>query len=73
MIKGTYYILFLLLGTYKQQRIEGQVYQKTNNAILIQNEKSRCWINLSEQQVRYIQMCQYMHFVRKNGKWEVGF
>jgi hypothetical protein len=70
-----YYYLFLLLFTYKHNRISGEVYQKQNNAILIVNDKlnSRCWINIDSTQVNSIQLCQRMNWIRKNGKWQIGF
>jgi hypothetical protein len=68
-----YYYLFLLFFTYKNDRITGEVYAKQPTAILIVAPYGRCWINVDSTQSQSIQMCQRMSWVRKNGKWEIGF
>lgn len=68
-----YYYIFLLLFTYKPARITGEVYAKQPTSILIVAPYGRCWINVDSTQSKSIQMCQHMSWVRKNGKWKIGF
>jgi len=68
-----YFYIFLLLFTYKPARITGEVYAKQPTAILIVAPYGRCWINVDSTQAQSIQMCQRMSWVRKQGKWKIGF
>lgn len=68
-----YYYTFLIFGTYKPARITGEVYQKLPTAILIVAPYGKCWINVDSTQSKSIRMCQRMMWVKKNGKWKIGF
>lgn len=72
-MNSIYFYLFLLFGTYKHNRITGEVYQKLHNAVLIVNDNSKCWIKVDSTQSKSINLCQRMSWVKKNGKWEIGF
>lgn len=72
-MNSIYFYLFLLFGTYKQHRITGEVYAKQPTSILIVADYGRCWIKVDSTQSKSINMCQRMSWVKKNGKWKIGF
>lgn len=68
-----YYYIYLAFFTYKPARITGEVYQKLPNAVLIVAPYGKCWIKVDSTQSKSINMCQRMSWVRKQGKWTIGF
>lgn len=68
-----YYYFYLIFGTYKQPRITGEVYAKQPTSILIVAPYGKCWIKVDSTQSKSIQLCQRMSWVKKNGKWKIGF
>lgn len=68
-----YYYFYLSFLTYRNDRITGEVYAKLPTAILIVAPYGRCWIKVDSTQSKSINMCQRMMWVRKNGKWNIGF
>jgi len=68
-----YYYFYLSFLTYRSDRITGEVYDKQPTAILIVAPYGRCWIKVDSTQSKAINMCQRMSWVRKQGKWIIGF
>ena len=68
-----YYYIYLILFTYKPARITGEVYAKQPTSILIVADYGRCWIKVDSTQSKSINLCQRMSWVKKQGKWQIGF